>query len=286
MKYQITQLSCYTEQILRNLISGTVHSVYRRTINLTDGKQILSLQADHSPLSPISLTLALTAEDMGGLGIAPGDAVLFKEGSLELRGEASYHFAYTDARRYDLKLQAPLDSRSRTLLVSGIRNALALTGTNGFALLFGRTEASEDDLSLMLLAAKKHIHLTDELCRLGDYLEAAVRLSRLLGLGIGLTPSGDDFLCGVLAGLHMAGNDSHPFTQRLRSELANRLSDTIDISAAFLSCALDQQFSLAVNHLYRLPTAEEILASFEEIGHSSGTDTLCGILWSLTHFQK
>ena len=55
MKYQITQLSCYTEQILRNLISGTVHSVYRRTINLTDGKQILSLQADHSPLSPISL---------------------------------------------------------------------------------------------------------------------------------------------------------------------------------------------------------------------------------------
>lgn len=138
----------------------------------------------------------------------------------------------------------------------------------------------------MLLAAKKHIHLTDELCRLGDYPEAAVRLSRLLGLGIGLTPSGDDFLCGVLAGLHMAGNDSHPFTQRLRSELANRLSDTIDISAAFLSCALDQQFSLAVNRLYRLPTAEEILASFEEIGHSSGTDTLCGILWSLTHFQK
>ena len=286
MKYQITQLSCYTEQILRNLISGTVHSVYRRTINLTDGKQILSLQADHSPLSPISLILTLTAEEMGELGIAPGDAVLFKEGSLELRGEASYHFTYTDARRYDLKLQTPLDSRSRALLVSGIRNALALTGTNGFALLFGRADASENGLSLMLLAAKKHIHLTDELCRLGDYPEAAVRLSRLLGLGIGLTPSGDDFLCGVLAGLHMAGNDSHPFTQRLRSELANRLSDTIDISAAFLSCALDQQFSLAVNHLCRLPTAEEILASFEEIGHSSGTDTLCGILWSLTHFPK
>lgn len=286
MKYQITQLSHYTEQILRNLTSGTVHSVYRRTINLTDGKQILSLQAEHSPLSPISLILTLTAEEMGGLGIAPGDDVLFKEGSLELRGEASYHFTYADARRYDLKLPAPLDSRSLTLLTSGIRNALALTDTNGFALLFGSAEALEDDLSLMLLAAKKHLLLADELCRLGDYPEAALRLSRLLGLGIGLTPSGDDFLCGVLAGLHMTGNDRHPFTQRLRSELANRLSDTIDLSAAFLSCALDLQFSLAVNRLYRLPDACEILASFEEIGHSSGTDTLCGILWSLTHFQK
>ncbi len=138
----------------------------------------------------------------------------------------------------------------------------------------------------MLLAAKKHLLLADELCRLGDYPEAALRLSRLLGLGIGLTPSGDDFLCGVLAGLHMTGNDRHPFTQRLRSELANRLSDTIDFSAAFLSCALDLQFSLAVNRLYRLPDACEILASFEEIGHSSGTDTLCGILFSLTHFPK
>ena len=55
MNYQIKQLSIYAEQILPHLVAGTIHSVYRRTVNLTDGKQILSLQTDGSPLSPVSL---------------------------------------------------------------------------------------------------------------------------------------------------------------------------------------------------------------------------------------
>ena len=49
MNYQIKQLSIYAEQILPHLVAGTIHSVYRRTVNLTDGKQILSLQTDGSP---------------------------------------------------------------------------------------------------------------------------------------------------------------------------------------------------------------------------------------------
>ncbi len=288
MEYQIRQFSLYAEGILKHLTSGTIHSVYRRTINLTDGKQILSLQAEGSPLSPISLISGLSAEDMDALHIRSGDPVHFTgdgftlPGSFEAR-DAAHHFTCANARRYDLKLSGPLDNTARLSLASAIRTALSYTSTGGFALLFSEKETETDDLSLILFAARNYILHCNELCLRRDYREAALTLSRLLGLGIGLTPSGDDFLCGVLAGLHLAGKDGHSFTQFLRSMIAARLSDTIDISAAFLSCALENQFSLPVNSLCCPLTPEEILSSFEEIGHSSGTDTLCGILWSLRH---
>ncbi len=282
MEYNITHLSYYAKTILKHLKTGTIHSVYRRTINLTDGSNILSLQSDHSPLSPISLITACPADGIGGLEVKPGDAVVFDKDGLHLQSAAhSHHFTFKDAICHDLRLSDSLDSRSCSILVSRISDALSSAAAGGFASLFSDKNMTGEELSLILRAARDHILHSSELCARKDYPEAALELSRLLGLGIGLTPSGDDFLCGVLAGLHFSGNNRHIFAHCLKNEIAGRLTDTIDISAAFLSCALDGQYSLPVNMLYQLPDSASILAAFGEIGHSSGTDTLCGILWSL-----
>lgn len=303
MEYQIKQLSYYAENILESLTVGAVHSVYRRTINLTDGTQILSLQTDHSPLSPISLISGLTAHDFERLSVKPGDTVRFqKDGFMISKTQgascAYVSFTCTDSKRYDLKLSKKLDNPSRSTLVSNIQEALSATQTEGFASLFNRKAnnlllrnnvtiqagaADAPALSLVLAAAKKYILDCNELIHYKKYQEAASKLIQLLGLGCGLTPSGDDFLCGVLAGFLFSGSTDHPFAKHLRDTAANRLSDTIDISAAFLSCALKEQFSLPVVSLYELPAPEDILTSFGAVGHSSGMDTLCGILWSLVH---
>lgn len=102
-------------------------------------------------------------------------------------------------------------------------------------------------------------------------------MSELIGLGVGLTPSGDDFLCGVLAGLYIQGKEFSEFAYRLRDNIRKNLHRTNDISAAFLSCAMDGHFSHAVNELWNNPSTEQISKMFHEIGHSSGMDTLCGI---------
>ena len=302
MEYQIKQLSYYAKSILEALTTGAVHSVYRRTINLTNGRQLLSLQTDRSPLSPISLISQLTADEFSTLSVKTGDEVRFHKDGFTICNTArnpcpSYIFTCRTSEYYELKLSKPLDTPSRLTLTASIQEAILNANTGGFAPLFSANTGrqlmpdplanwnvdADDSLSLVLTAARRYILQCNNLILDRKYPQAALELTRLLGLGTGLTPSGDDFLCGVLAGFLLSGSTGHPFAKHLRDMLADKLTDTIDISAAFLSCALKNQFSLPVNRLYELSSPKEILTSFETVGHSSGTDTLCGILWSLAH---
>jgi hypothetical protein len=49
-----------------------------------------------------------------------------------------------------------------------------------------------------------------------------------------------------------------------------------------LDCSVQHHFSLAVNSLTDLPSADRILNVFSAIGHSSGIDTLCGVAYGLS----
>ena len=110
----------------------------------------------------------------------------------------------------------------------------------------------------------------------------------------------------MLAGLILTGQTESTFAKSLHKTIAEHLNDTVDVSAAFLHCALKGQFSLAVNHLLVNTGCESpqdasyvkcnpqitpgianipaITENFLAIGHSSGTDTLCGILYALELF--
>ncbi len=70
----------------------------------------------------------------------------------------------------------------------------------GFGVLYG--SFPEEDL--ILAAASRRLCEAKRCMKRGRWEEAALSLSALVGLGGGLTPSGDDFLCGVMAGGDMA----------------------------------------------------------------------------------
>ena len=57
--FSITDTSDYLNELLSGETSGTVHSVYRKTINLSIGGTLAALQAKGSPISPISLITTL-----------------------------------------------------------------------------------------------------------------------------------------------------------------------------------------------------------------------------------
>ena len=62
--FSITDTSDYLNELLSGETSGTVHSVYRKTIKLIYWWNTGSLTAKGSPISPISLITTLTSEKM------------------------------------------------------------------------------------------------------------------------------------------------------------------------------------------------------------------------------
>lgn len=281
MEYKITQLSQYALRILDDSSSGTVHSVYRRTVNLELGGQLLALQALGSPLSPISLLTDLHGGVCEAFDLRPGQEVLVTGTSLMFPGVPAGILPYEDAVITDLSLQ-PFSSPSEEDLIhffTVLDSVLAVSDQGGFLPLFAQDKEPKE--SLVLAAAGEKISRSLRHFQEGAWQEAAEDLCALIGLGTGLTPSGDDFLCGVLAGLALLNLGAHPFTGRLRDQVRRHLTDTNDVSAAFLACALEGNFSLPVCSLAGFPDAASIAKEFGAIGHSSGMDTLCGIYHAL-----
>lgn len=277
MNIQITAASEYILAFLGGHRQGFVHSVYRKTVNLSLEGQLVALQAADSPLSPISLLTPLTGGEMTALPVAVGMPAATASGALHV-GE-NLMFLFDRVSPIALQLTGSLPFEKRILLRERLHSLLASRNAGSFELLF-----SDPRLAMeipFLAAAKEYLACASRAMASSYWEEAAGWLGRLIGLGPGLTPGGDDFLCGVLAGIILSGIAGHPFSFALRKYIDRHLKDTNDISAAFLQCALKGQFSHAVNSLLLLPSREEIFGAFTAIGHSSGTDTLCGITYLL-----
>jgi len=110
-------------------------------------------------------------------------------------------------------------------------------------------------------------------------LEAA----QLIGLGPGLTPSGDDYLGGVLVALRWVGRGAH--ADSLWRWLEPRLSArTSAISAAHLAAAAGGEVHEVLHDLltdlaaWETPDLLPSLSRLDALGHTSGWDTLAGIV--------
>ncbi len=113
-----------------------------------------------------------------------------------------------------------------------------------------------------------------------DWASAAECAINLVGLGEGLTPSGDDFLCGMLAACYIIDSDSARCLRfALIAKLSENLFKTNDISAAFLRCSMEGQFGQAIIKLACGADKQTVVQSFSAIGHSSGADTLSGLVF-------
>lgn len=115
-------------------------------------------------------------------------------------------------------------------------------------------------------------------------LERALTL--LLGLGTGLTPSGDDVIGGLFLALTALGHA--PLRDTLWESLSGELGDlTTEISAMHLSAAADGLGAEAVHALANAVLSGDGAAitghldRVARIGHTSGWDTLAGFTLTL-----
>ena len=246
------------------------------------GSSLVALQAAGSPLSPVSLITGLDVGEMSGLPVVPGDQVFVDKKTIILFSKSSRIISrFDEAAIYDSLLR----DYAVPLPLPAIKESLLQSSSGGLTELFSKAllkNPSDFAKGVFLAVAQKRMEDARKEVLDICYDKAAVTLAGMTGLGMGLTPSGDDFLCGVLAGLLFSGQWDHPFAQALRQTISRRLGDTNDISRTFLSCALSCHFSRPVKELPLAAGTTEILSSFGAIGHSSGFDTLCGIYYGYT----
>lgn len=279
MNCKITQMSDLALYILKNKQNGEIHSIYRKTINIRMDGELLALQAFQSPVSPISLITELAEDSMKDLNLQERTAVTTIDSSVII---GPHRFSFQDTQIIQTVLKEKLSPSCIQLLKENLKTVIFSSHTRGFDTIFQSSQNADTALpSLILESARKYMSQAYYSILDKDYTSSSSSLCHLIGLGTGLTPSGDDFLCGLLAGLILIGKANSSFALLLKKEIRKNLSNTNDISRAFLLCALHDRFSCPVLALTNMPDATSIHRSFEQIGHSSGIDTLCGILFAL-----
>jgi hypothetical protein len=105
----------------------------------------------------------------------------------------------------------------------------------------------------------------------GNAMEAEAE--KLIGLGPGLTPSGDDYLGGMLLALQRL--ERAPQARSLWRWLEPRLVRTSGISAAHLAAAAEGEGHEA---LHAILAGELALEMLDAIGDTSGWDSLAGMV--------
>lgn len=118
--------------------------------------------------------------------------------------------------------------------------------------------------------------------------EVAQRATELIGAGIGLTPSGDDFNIGLLSAFYFLGGDAK--VTELKNLLVPLIQEnaegTTAVSRAFLLRADKGEFSESIiDTLEAAQNEGELLWPLKRIcdaGHSSGLDCLNGMFMGFT----
>lgn len=264
-------------------LHGHVHSIYANAVNfefcLPGGEErLFTLLCAQRPLLPdcaaVSPRCFATAA-----ALAPGEAV-WKDGAV---------LSWQGPRPASLLLRGAPPGAERCIPASQRKPDLEMF----CKFLSGFCSQRENGFSKLPARAGEDLRRFAQAVCYADSPDLAAIFQSLEGLGIGLTPTCDDaiigtlgmgfgaFLSGVLAG---GARQYDRLTRPVLERLLTGERRTTKISEKYLKCACRGEFSVSLLTLARAAFAgeEETCAhAMEEIsrlGHTSGMDTLKGVL--------
>lgn len=262
-----------------------VHSVYRNTVNLQTSGVFLSVQPISAERTPLSINVEMPDEEFSLIMLKRGDYVQITQNGFVL----DRHCFAIDNRTEFFNTFVGTRFERKTKLSSGLMKALdiVLTEMNyrgGFSDLALRIPGGAWANSAIAVKAEEMLSKIVDYGFSDNWEKAAESSACMIGLGEGLTPSGDDFNIGMLAALwHTGGNNkSCKFRKCLTEAISGICSETNDISREFLLRACEGEFSPAITGIFESDgDCTFALNKVAKIGHSSGVDTLNGIYTAL-----
>jgi hypothetical protein len=267
-------------------VIGWVHSCYARILNVrTPRGRLLTLQGEGMLQAPLGLALAT---DVAALGTRlPVDALVVQDSPTARRAPAALRLCCADALVWDG--QVPAQPGLTPSVLAGRAHGLAdwlcrHAPRRGLTPLLVAFEHGPMGLSATNAAAYTALA---PLCTGRQAFGVSTLLTlvkALVGLGEGLTPSGDDFLVGLLAVLHVTGALPCRAASPVHAQFCECVrSGTSQLSGEFLRCAFEGHFAEPLVMLVQALCAPETdawqahAATLATVGHSSGVDAMVGI---------
>ena len=283
------------DAVPRTDFDATVHSVFRSAVNLrpAKGSLLLTLIASGEADLPQGIRVNFP-EGFSFERLCIGSKVICQDNFLDFEN-SSLMIELREAKRWKCDLPALgadmanptvaaawkcvwqfLNERQRRLEAEIVAEAL-----------FRSDEPAQSAISRR--AGEAIYALLDATRRYN--LDHTSMLNTLIGLGSGLTPSGDDLLVGYLAGLWCTVQDRCERVQsvsKLGKAVIHLSRQTNDISRTYLYHASQGQVSSRLADLAEVicrgENSDRILSSVESamrVGHTSGMDAVTGLLIGL-----
>lgn len=282
-----------------------LHSSFRRAINFTDGRRLVTLVTPDIGAGPVNIVVGDLTPFGSSSGLTQTGFPPSQVPSLPLRHRAPSHGNGVDLR---VEHHSVVFANRRFLLdeTQSYGSLLHIEKETSRPVFRENLKIVENTLAAeshpkslaFLLDAKRErdfrtafdrafvAQVKDGASRM--FLAAGVR--RLAGCGFGLTPSGDDFIAGMLIGVNvlqqLTGRNNHRLIQTIYSAAAGKNL----LSNSFLRLARDGRVSEKMQNLVSTLFDHgdtEVKERTEEVmtaGETSGADLLTGFVMTVKRY--
>ena len=283
----------YSENILLVLEKedkGKLHSLFETSINLKFGERLINISCNNTVMPPFGIQVPeycikkITADIENREEIifdSTEKSLLFKDMDLKLNLRGKIYDSrilpvQADKKNAEKNIKEILDY----FLGNNEKNGFGI-GNREFVKVITDVENStlNEEVLVKINNIRKDIEAGKTEIKSYNYF---------LGRGEGLTPGGDDFIIGIMAAMNFF---NHKKTGKLKKELMQDIyKKTTDISAEYLYYGVISCFSLNItefckklllNNINKEEEKKTLYKSYENLiknGHTSGVDTLMGIL--------
>ena len=297
LTFAVHSVGPVARRCLSNPTRGRVAAVFAAAFYIEIGSQLICVGTAALEPGPLNLnTLAPAGLDWRASGIRSNDAVIIS--ASEIRVAKQFRFTLLRAIAWSPEPVAEaIDPAAAVIGLAAFRKTFCSQLTEDGIGRFIDPDYHPEKLDGECRAAKVPIiearcWLVRAFRRKRTALSADRRwIGKLTGLGVGLTPSGDDFLGGVMIALHSLGNNE--IGRVLWSSIRPCAEESTNtISLAHLRAASEGLGSASIHRSVSGILRGDIAAihdsapGLDRMGHASGWDAMTGAAVALDSWLK
>lgn len=264
---------------------GFVHSTFKKSLNITFEGRLINLSNNYTVNPPFGVQLEDWVVEYLINNLDQDECILWNSESKEIEfigmnlkivfNESYYYSQIVPMKINYSKLSDNISDLVEFITQAKLQNGFDKDVSEFIKFIYDNDHATQDELYTQLKLLENSL--------LRGNLNKDI-LNFWIGRGKGLTPSGDDFLVGVLALLSTTGIENNNFEGVKKYLLREGHNRTTQVGFEYLWYAIKGKYSINIINLCKLMMEEDkkelkkAIWNLSLSGHTSGVDTILGMI--------